>query len=168
MADGKSMDDPKFDVGRFLDQPSAGATTYVTFGLSKTWLHQPSGHVRQELLLCRDGDTEYECARLLPSIVEDVLASTDALLRGAILGPHGPLLPGATTEAFWAWQPVYFPESFVQYDGDEGHPPISIAWLIPLTASEAEYARENGTDAFEALILREDPDLLDWSRPSLV
>jgi hypothetical protein len=159
-------------VCRYPDQPAEGATTYVTVGLSKTWLHANDRHVRQELMLSRWGDEEYDCARLLPWICRLVLDSGDAILLGEILPPAGPLLPGATAEALVGLHPAYHPEEFGVYrgdaGGDEGHPPVGVTWLVPVTGDEAAFVNEHGVDRFTELLLERDPDLLDWSRPSML
>lgn len=160
---------PGLSVLRFVDQPNAGAVTYTTLGLSKTDLHQERGHVRQELLISiRDEGESFRAAGVLPAIADQLLTSGHALLRGEVLGPAGPVLPGASVHAFLCWEPVYFDDDLGEYTEAGDDVPIVIIWLAPLTADEAAFAQAQGWPALSDVLEATDPDLLDWNRPTVV
>jgi hypothetical protein len=54
-------------------------------------------------------------------------------------------------EALFAATPMFFPDEFaaVVEEGCE----IRIVWLVPITASEATFVRERGSDPFENLLM---------------
>ena len=45
---------------------------------------------------------------------------------------------------------------------------IVLAWMIPITRAEAEFAATEGWESFEDVLARSDPDLLDMHRVSVV
>ena len=160
---------PPISVLRFVDQPIAGAATYATLGLSKMDLHQERGHVRQELLISINAEAEsFQAARVLPAIAAELLSSGYALLRGQVLRTAGPILAGASVEAFLCWEPVYFADALGEYVEDGDAVRIVVIWLAPITADEAEFAKAHGWLALADLLEATDPDLLDWRRPTLV
>ncbi len=70
-------------------------------------------------------------------------------------------------EALYVAIPVYFPDASQLYEPVEGDP-IVLAWLVPVTATEARFAKEHGYDAFEDLLVEKDPDLRDLGRAAIV
>ena len=154
-------------VLRFDDQPHEGAVTYATLGLSDTPLHQLDNiDIRQELLVSMWAtEDDEEPSALLMSVAEDVMKRAHALARGDVLGPAGPILDGASTEALYATAPVYFEDSFHVFRGSEQ--PTFFVWLVPITQDEARYIRNHGWDAFEDRLEADDPDLLDIRRSSI-
>jgi hypothetical protein len=95
----------------------------------------------------------------------EALNGNRALLRGEVLGPQGPLLPGSLMEALYVGIPVYFPDEFgsCAVGGDS----VVIAWLIPISKSEATYVADHGWPAFEKRLVEIDPDLTDVFRSSM-
>jgi hypothetical protein len=89
-----------------------------------------------------------------------------ALLRGEVLRPRGPLVPGSRMEGFFVAAPVYFPDEFAVLRED-GHI-VVIAWLVPIATAEAGFILEYGSEAFEKRLDRWNPDLTDWYRESIV
>jgi hypothetical protein len=150
------------------DCPAAGATAYVTLGLSDHILHAPSGRqYRQELLgasYARYADLRPE-ANLL-TVAHDLLGEHRALLRGEVVGPRGPLVSGSPLEAYYCSLPVYFPDALATFGGSV--PATVFIWLVPISHAEAHYVWEHGWEKFEDLLVERDPDLLDLMRPSLV
>jgi hypothetical protein len=63
--------------------------------------------------------------------------------------------------------PVCFPESFATCSTDELGAVVFI-WLIPITASEADFAHRVGWERFEELLESKNPDLFDLFRPGVV
>lgn len=102
---------------------------------------------------------------LLHQVAMNALAQQSALLRGDVLGPQGPILPESSMEAFYVGMPVYFPDDFSTCE-EQGRT-IVIAWLIPISRTEADFVFNHGWSAFEDQLVDHDPDLTDPLRPSL-
>lgn len=65
-------------------------------------------------------------------------------------------------EALYVAMPAYLPDKFTSCT--EETRPIAIAWLVPISASEAEYVATRGWDEFEDRLVELDPDLTDLHR----
>lgn len=155
-------------IVKFDDRPVEGAVTYATLGLSEVVLHQHDGpEIRQELIFCCWAqETDDEAVALLKVIASDVLDSEHAFEHGQLLGPAGPLLPNATTEALLCTAPVYFPEEL--HELRDTNPPVLFVWLLPATKREAAFIARRGWPAFEDALEKADPDLLDLRRADAV
>lgn len=70
-------------------------------------------------------------------------------------------------EALYVSIPVYFPNSFHVYEPDDDIPIVQ-AWLIPITANEANFIKKNGWSKFEDILEKVDPDLIDFERSSVI
>ena len=68
-------------------------------------------------------------------------------------------------EAIYVSLPIYFPDEFSVYSQNEID--IAIAWLIPISRSEARYVRERGWRDFEQRLAEIDPDLVNVYREPL-
>jgi hypothetical protein len=158
-----------FDVVELERSPLAGVKVLSTVGLSKTPLCVAGAtkHLRQEYVaMFRESDGARNMPALLQQIGTEALAKGRGHMIGDVLGPRGPLRAGATVSALYVAMPVYLPESFASCrEGDEA---IVFAWLVPITAAEAHYIREHGSHAFEDLMERLDPDVLDLERQGIV
>ncbi|MDQ0577190.1 suppressor of fused domain protein [Agromyces albus] len=75
------------------------------------------------------------------------------------------MFPGATTSALYVTAPVYFPDEFATVR-EAGHD-VVIAWLVPITTSEAEYVKAHGWERFEDVLVEQAPDLIDFSRAAV-
>lgn len=147
-----------------------GVTAYVTLGLSKSSLNSPNSGkaIRLEMLmLSRPGPDAARVPAILQQIGLEAIQRGKAYLRGDVIGPRGALFGKGLLEAVYVTMPVYYPESLNTYIGPDGDATI-IAWLVPITKAEAEYVHTHGWSDFEDLLQRDDPDLLDFARPSLV
>ncbi|MDN3516371.1 suppressor of fused domain protein [Aquisalimonas lutea] len=82
-----------------------------------------------------------------------------ALLRGDVIGPSSPIIPGVYVNSVYATIPSIFPEGFSAYHGTELN--TVMVWLIPLLRQEALFVKERGWPAFEEALERKDPDLAD-------
>lgn len=159
---------PPFQVVRFLDAPMSGAVTFATLGLHRNPLATGGGKtIRLELIFtCYERFDDDQVASLLYAVGKQMLDEQKPLLRGAVLGPAGPLLPSSSLTALYVAIPVVFPDALRQWSGS--HPPTVLAWLVPISAAEADFVRQDGWSAFENLLVSEDPDLFDLRRPGLV
>jgi hypothetical protein len=159
-----------FQVVRFFGGPIANTVTYCTLGLSNTALASPvsAKQVRQELLFMARPEF---CDRNIPAILHqagtEAISRSRAYLRGDIIGPRGTLVSETSMEALYVSLPAYFPDSFATYKSSKGISCV-IAWVVPITSQEAEFAKTNGWEAFEDRLASIDPDLLDLRRKSIV
>lgn len=153
----------KCSGGSFL-----GAVTYSTLGLSNRSLESPVSNkeIKHELIF-----VSYETFgdKNIPSILQQVallaLKNKKIFLRGDVIGPFDPLFDGSQLEALYVTNPSYFPDSFKRYVIND-ETVIVQAWLIPITAREADFISLNGWSKFESLLEKVDPDLVDFNRKS--
>lgn len=73
---------------------------------------------------------------------------------------------GSELDALYATAPVYLPDAFAVA-------PLTsdlvchIVWLVPISPVERGYIASHGWEAFEQILVDQDPDLLSLSRPSV-
>jgi hypothetical protein len=160
-ADGSQL---PFAIAQVDDQPMSGAVSYVTMGLSDWELRFPSGTpARQELVIaCHRKHAVENVQGLLAGLAVERSQSRRALARGEVEGPAGPLLPTTELQALYASLPVYFTESFSKDASTT--PPTHFMWLVPISVEEASFVSRQGWNAFEDLLVKQDPDLLDLTR----
>ena len=155
-------------VVRFRDQPDAGVSTYATLGLSDHILEMTGERrVRQELLVAaHDRFPSGKVASFILTLAESLLTDHRALLRGDVIGPAEPIIPGSTARAVYATLPVVYEDSLASYE--DITPPGVVVWLLPLLGTEVNYIRTHGWSAFEDRLEATDPDLFDLERESIV
>lgn len=155
-------------VARFCDQPVEGMNTYVTLGLSHHALSMPKEReVRQELVFSVfDTVSSDDVVSFLLSFSGFILEKHEALLRGQVVGPAGPIISGSLMNAVYASMPVMFDDEFATFDGTS--PSTVLVWLIPIFENEAKYVQEHSWEAFEDILEQQDPDLWDLNRGAVV
>jgi hypothetical protein len=144
-----------------------GTVGLATLGLSRYELRSTEGRaIRLEFFMSVLADIQIG---LIPDLIfqvaMDALKAGEALLRGDVVGPRGPLVPGSVLQAFYVALPVYLPDAFA-VTRSEGHD-VAVAWLVPVSPAEADYVRSQGWDRFEDLLVDVNPDLNDLYRKSL-
>jgi hypothetical protein len=169
---GYSKDDEgkklPFQIARF-ENARPRTVTLVTLGFSDIHLAlgRDGRRVRQEYLLTVNPKWDApNLPALLHQVAMEAYEKNSAYLRGQVLGPRGTLVAGTALEALYVAMPVYFPDAFHVYER-VGAEPIVLVWLVPITASEAHFAKERGYDAFEDLLVERDPDLRDLGREAI-
>jgi hypothetical protein len=161
-ADGAQM---PFQIVRFDHGSGPHTVSFATLGLGRYPLPSPSTGraIRHELLMLAP---ERLARGPLPSLIQQIgtaaIAGRRALLRGDVIGPHGPVVAGSQMGAFYVAMPAYFPDDFATCECEEGS--VVIAWLVPISATEAEYVARRGWEAFEDRLVEQDPDLTDFGR----
>lgn len=166
-ADGTKL---PFQVVQFKKTPIEGACVLASLGLSNTPLQIKGSEnwLRQELIMMF---RESEGPRNLPGILQQVgleaLAKGRAYQLGDVLGPRGELRAGSKLQALYVALPVYLPDEF-QVCRPTGAEPIVIAWLVPISATEAEFVRAYGASRFEDEMVNRNPDVLDFERDPIV
>jgi hypothetical protein len=158
-----------FQVVQMLRAPVKGAVVLSTLGLSNHMLHTATGkQLRMELvMLHRERDRATNLPGVMQQVGADILRAHHGPSRGDVFGPRGPLRPGATVEALYVASPAYFPESFHFYVPADGTVPIVMAWLVPITATEAAFVRQAGWSRFEDELAKQNPDLINFGRASM-
>jgi hypothetical protein len=162
-----------FRVGTYLDQPVEDAFTLATIGLSDTPQRGPSAErVRQELLLCAwNGfrhDSFYATLFTAAQLIHD---SGETANPGEVIEMPLPVAEGVALRHLFVYLPIYHSDDLHAVplgNGKKDDEAVEVLWLIPITAAEAAFIEENGPEAFDQLLGREDPDLMDLERPSLL
>jgi Suppressor of fused protein (SUFU) len=165
-ADGNEM---PFQVAQMQGGPIAGTTTYSTLGLSKIPLLARNSDrvIRHELvMLSRSNAIPKNMPSLLQEVAMEAVQRNVAYVRGEVIGPRRSLFRGSTVTALYVAIPVYFPQDFSTVEYDVGR--AIFAWLVPITGQEVSLINEIGWDEFETRLAGQDPDLLDFGRPSIV
>lgn len=149
--------------------PFRDTVAFVTLGLSNFPMARGSNvkPIRLELMVLARKGASLPVPDALQRISNEMLASQKPVLRGDVIGPHGPLWADTELEAFYVTSPVYLPDEFATVDLKIGAT-VVLAWLVPITRAEAARVREVGWSQFEDELVAVDPDLLDPYRSSFV
>ena len=156
-----------FSIVKIDGCPMPGTFTLVTVGLSERELAFPSGaSARQELLFsCYDRYETLNVQGLIGLVALECAHRNQALARGEVVGPSGPVLTGVRMEALFASLPAYTPDAFATCDATS--PRTHFMWLVPITRVEAQSVTQKGWQSLEDLFVKEDPDLLNLDRPEI-
>ena len=157
-----------FQVVRWSRGSDVGAMAYSSLGMSRHRLQGRGGvETRQEyvLLVTPSLPVEYVLT-VLRDAGQAALAVGRGLRQGDVLGPVAPPVPGSAMAALYVAMPVYFPDDFSLYESGEG-PDIEVLWLVPVSQREYDFVEAYGWEAFEELLERQDPDLVDVYRPEI-
>ena len=152
-------------VAEFPTPPTlSGCRAYSTLGMSHHGLTSRVNDRPVQLEFVMLGRTE-QCPGPIPSVLcdvsEETIASHNAVLRGDVIGPRGPIATGSEMEALYATNPVYLPDAFASVGT------VAIVWLVPISRAEANLVVDRGWDVFESVLVREDPDLTNLHRSSV-
>jgi hypothetical protein len=155
-------------VVRIRDQPWEGVSAFVTLGLSHHVLVMESGReVRQELLFAaEDRFPDAAIASFLQTFGEFVLRRHRALLRGDVVGPSEPVIPGTRLNGVYAAIPVLHDERLRTFEGTR--PPTVFVWVVPIHGAEAEFVRKQGWEIFEDRLESSDVNLCDLRREPII
>jgi len=158
----------ELQVVKTPNHPARGVSAYATLGMSNTVLRMPGSRtVRQELVFAaHERFSAPDIAAFLLAFGASILSLGEALLRGDMIGPQNPLIPGVSATSVYCTAPVPFDERLATYDGSD--PPTVFVWILPATSDEAEFVMRNGWSKFEELLESREPDLWDLNRPSVV
>lgn len=160
--------DYSYTVAEFETWPDVGIKSYCTLGVSHHILGMPDNRsVRQEFLICSSQpELAGDIAGFLLRFSDMVLAKHQAILKGEVIGPRQPILAGCPMGGIYATSPEIFPEALHLYDAMSPH--VVITWLIPVHNSEIAHIESHSSDAFEALLVEQDPKLWDLARMPVV
>lgn len=158
-----------FQIRAFAGGPVRRVVTYATTGLWKKPLAGAEAGVRvreEVLLMVRDTPDAELLPGILLQVVAEAMGQKKAWLPGDVIGPRGPLLPGAEAQALYVSAPSYLPDAFHMWRGPNGER-VGVLWLVPITRAEAAFVRKHGSAAFEEVLVAEQPDLLNVMRTSV-
>ncbi|MCI0155110.1 suppressor of fused domain protein [Leifsonia shinshuensis] len=157
----------EFDLLVFEPGPD-GYHPIATRGLSEHPLARSAGgSVRMELLMIVPVESSELAQSHLCDVTIDIVRTHRAPGRSEILERRGELFPGSGKVALLATTPVYQGGgAFFVLDAPGGR--VLFPWLLPISATEADYARRHGAAAFEDVLEASEVDLRDPARASLV
>jgi hypothetical protein len=160
-----SRDSIDLELAAFPDVPCATAMTFISLDFHlRRFPREDGNEERHELLFAAYRPFSVEQAgALIGSIARDVVDRGEAIGLGEVLELGSPIVPESTLNAVMFYTPVYYPAAVHVIDAVS--PRIVPAWIIPVHDQEAAFIREWGTAAFNHLLGKYDPDLLDLERP---
>ena len=156
-------------VVRSVPPAPADTSAFTTLGLARHALISRASAkcIHFELmLLAQRGDPNEPC---MPSLLHQVASeSIGQGMRCSAARSSGREVPScpAVRSRLYTWPPAYLPDEFAIHQAP-GQTTV-FAWLVPITASEVTFVREQGWEAFESRLVEQNPDLCDWNRPALV
>jgi hypothetical protein len=160
----------KFQVtlSLFNDQPVTNAFTLSSIGLSNKVFEQPNKTlIRHEILFSAynrfRSETIYQC---LFNVLDFLFGQEESICIGQTFDYQISVAANSSLEAFLFYKPVYYKEEL--FIIKEIKPPVFFIWAIPISRNELGFIEKNGMVAFDELLGKHDPDLLDLSRGSIV
>jgi len=157
-------------IGQYDSAPFGVPLALSTLGLSLHPLRSASSGeiIFHELLMFASEPCEpLNIPAILAQIASGTVRRKRPLLRGDVVGPQGGgLLEKSSMEAFFVTLPILLPPEFAAAEDEEGRG-IALAWLIPISAKEAAWARSQGWEAFEEALDKQNPELLNWYRDEM-
>ena len=157
-----------FDVAKFsrgvADDDVAISTLNLGLQPLKSWVDGRS--IRMELFMLPARSDVAQLAPILERIAVAHYEDRRALLRGEIIGPGRPLVRRATVSAWLVTAPAYMPDSFDTFKSSDGQD-VVIAWLVPITAGEADFAGRYGGAALENQLVEQNPVVAALCRTQL-
>jgi hypothetical protein len=154
-------------VAKYTDTPFEEYTTLLAVAEEEAELEFADGRPCQQLLMmtCPDGAAD-ECAKELARLAENLYSQDQALPYGFVMDATAGIFGDENMQAWYVAPPLYFDEELaVDVKAD---PPTLYLWLVAITGAERGFVESQGSDAFEALLEAQDPDMTDWGRESAV
>lgn len=161
----------RVQVVRFSAPPTLpGRTIFATLGLSDLALMSATSAkaIRQEfVLVVSDRLRDSPAPSILLDLADERVSSGAALLRGEVVGPRGPLFAMSSLSALYAAIPVVLPDGFEACEIEGGVTAV-MTWLVPISHGEAHLVWAAGWEAFEDMLVEQQPDLTDVDRIPVV
>jgi hypothetical protein len=152
-----------FQLVRYRGQAPPGCVVLTTFGQSSFALDQG----RMELMMI--APERLASGRLpgfLLAIGQEILRHRELPLYGDLFTNFGPLRSISTMDTLCVGRPLYHAAQFGEFDN--GTQQVTIAWLMPVSAAEADYIRARGVREFEQLMRDHDIDPTNFNRASML
>lgn len=158
--------DESLHVLEFRDPGAPGVCTYVSLGLSDHELRQEDGLIRQELLFdCYDRFAGENLSFLVAHVAGQIAIRGQALAAFEALSIDPVLADLTGVEAVMGYAPIHHSEGIHVISTD---PPTVVAWLLPISSSEARLAIDRGWEALADVFERKQPDFLDLERRAVL
>ena len=140
------------EVGLFKDQPQKSIITYSTINMSNNILETRAGKfIRHELIFSiYDVDQTEIIPQHIISFAESIIKSNKGLMRGEVVGPGIPFVPGSDKIGLYMTIPVFFEDSF--FVDNDSVPPVVYVWMMPVTGEEIDFIQKNGWGKFEDIL----------------
>lgn len=160
--------DYQYSVLEFMLWAEDNIHSYSTLGVSDHCLPMADKRsIRQEFLMSVDSSIDAnEVSGFILRFSAMVLQKHRAVLSGEVIGPGKSLFKGTNMSAIYCTNPAIYPEGLHVYSGIE--PNVVFVWLIPIYQKEVEFIEQEGSDAFESLLAKKDPELWDSKREVVV
>ncbi|WP_158249161.1 suppressor of fused domain protein [Pseudomonas sp. MPR-ANC1] len=167
-----SEDAHPYQIVECRDGSVEGVVSFCTLGLSNVGLKSAVSPqiIFHELLLSVDQhEVPKNAVAIVKQFADDALASNYALLNNQLVQREGVVFENHLFSAVWVKPPVFFGDESFSHEG-VGRDDVSciFAWLVPIFDSELGYIKDNGADAFEALLENSSVDVFSLSRKSVV
>ncbi len=151
------------EVREYAGQPEAGAVTWVTAGLGGRTV-KGAALQRELSFCCYERFAGTAIGKVVAGVAQRILETGAPHFWGDLL--DGFPVAGTRMTALYVAQPVFWPHGFETIPPEK--PAVWVAWLVPVTASEAGHIGRFGFHDFDIRIEEEDADLMDLGRKALV
>lgn len=105
----------RFQVVQLDGASDSSLVSFSTLGLSRVPFHldNDSRQIRHEFMITvQEDQVSSQIPALLHQIAMESIEGAEPLLRGQVVGPRGPLIPGSSMVAFYVAPPVHQPDAF--------------------------------------------------------
>lgn len=158
-----------YQIVSFRDKPIEKVTTYTTLGLSNhvMKLIDKEGHavteVRMELLASAyESIGSAPVVSLMMFIAEAALDRHECPWKGTVISLGAPISDSEEFRFIYCMEAGYFADDFKIYE--TSNPKTVFVNLVPITINEREFIQGNGSEAFNALLIAQQPDLLSFDK----
>ena len=155
---------PGFRVWRIAPEEYGKPWIYATCGAAQS--ARAGGTGAEYVLLAPEQDPSL--AEMLAAVAIVNADSEEGLGAGSVVALPRPWLRGSFANHLLVVPPYGFDPDFGVYENEEDGRRVVVLWLLPITAAEAEFARQNGHEALEKLIEEARANVTNPRRPSLV
>ncbi|HEV2785528.1 MAG TPA: suppressor of fused domain protein [Solirubrobacteraceae bacterium] len=155
---------PAFRVWRIAPAEAGQPWIYATCGAAQS---APEGGVGAEYVLLSPEQAPV-LVEMLAALAKVNAEAEEGLGVGSVIALGRPWLQGSFANHLLVVPPYGFEPGFDVYDDEEAGRRVVVLWLLPITAAEAQFARENGHEALEKLIEDSRANVAHPLRPSLV
>ena len=155
---------PGFRVWRIAPSEPDKPWIYATCGAAQSAAEGATG--AEYVVLSPEQDSTL--AEMLAALATVNADSEQGLGVGSVIALGRPWIRGSFANHLLVVPPYGFEPGFEVYDDEDTGRRVVVLWLLPITAAEAQYARENGHRALEKLIEESKANIASPLRPSLV
>ena len=157
-----------YHICEFENQIFHNIRFHGTIGFSEQSLLTKDGkkETYQEFVVGVDKNDD---SKWIPAVLEQICSSltqqNSPVLRGDILGPHGPLHSSTTLTAFYATYPFFLDEHLHVLNVNLKQ--RILVWLIPIYDTEVRFIEKNGWQTFEDILEQNIGSLTQMDRHAL-